>query len=126
MRKILASLLILSTALTAVPALAGRWDLADRSGANTRRPLMQRRQMEAPAPQHPAAEAPRFQPPNQGPEQAPAQAAAPQHPRSQPVDAARRAQQQYGGRVLSVSPSDGGYRVRLLRDGEVSVVTVPD
>jgi hypothetical protein len=123
MYKLLAILLILSTALSAAPAYAGRWDLADRGAGNTRHPLLQRRQMEAPAPQHPAAEAPRFQ---QQTQEQPAVQAAQQRPRSQPADAARRAQQQYGGRVLSVSPADSGYHVRLLRDGEVSVVTVPD
>jgi hypothetical protein len=34
--------------------------------------------------------------------------------------AARRAQQQNGGgRVLSVEPDGGGYRVKVLKDGEV-------
>jgi hypothetical protein len=42
-------------------------------------------------------------------------------------DAARRAQQlNGGGRVLSVYPSGSGYRVKLLKDGEVSVVDVPN
>jgi hypothetical protein len=36
------------------------------------------------------------------------------------AEAARRAQQQNGGgRVLSVDPEDGGYRVKVLKDGEV-------
>jgi hypothetical protein len=36
------------------------------------------------------------------------------------ADAARRAQQQNGGgRVLSVDPEGGGYRVKVLKDGEV-------
>jgi hypothetical protein len=40
-------------------------------------------------------------------------------------EAARRAQAQNGGgRVLSVEPSGNGYRVKLLRDGEVRVVHV--
>lgn len=35
-------------------------------------------------------------------------------------DAARRAQQRNGGgRVLSVDPENGGYRVKVLKDGEV-------
>lgn len=42
-------------------------------------------------------------------------------------DAARQAQRQYGGgKVLSVDPSGDGYRVKLLRDGDVRVVFVPD
>ncbi len=40
---------------------------------------------------------------------------------------ARRAQQENGGgRVLSVEPWDGGHRVKLLKDGEVRVLTVPE
>ena len=58
--------------------------------------------------------------------QAPANAAPPTAPRLSPGDAARRAQQQYGGRVLSVYPSAEGYRVKMLRDGEVTVVSVPN
>lgn len=42
-----------------------------------------------------------------------------------PNEAARMAQDQNGGgRVLSVEPSGNGYRVKLLRDGEVRVVYV--
>jgi len=43
-----------------------------------------------------------------------------------PSDAARVAQQQNGGgRVLSVDPGDRGYRVKLLKDGNVRIVYVP-
>lgn len=38
--------------------------------------------------------------------------------------AARRAQEQYGGRVLAVRPEGPGYRVKLLKDGEVRTVYV--
>lgn len=42
-----------------------------------------------------------------------------------PDEAARRAQQQNGGgRVLAVEPAGNGYRVKLLRDGEVRIVYV--
>lgn len=42
-----------------------------------------------------------------------------------PNEAARRAQRENGGgRVLSVEQSGDGYRVKLLRDGEVRVVHV--
>ncbi len=42
-----------------------------------------------------------------------------------PGEAAQRAQQiNGGGRVLSVEPAGDGYRVKLLRDGEVRVVFV--
>lgn len=41
--------------------------------------------------------------------------------------AARRAQEQNGGgRVLSVQPAEGGHRVKLLKNGEVRVLTVPE
>lgn len=42
-----------------------------------------------------------------------------------PGEAAQRAQHMNGGgRVLSVEPAGDGYRVKLLRDGEVRVVYV--
>lgn len=42
-----------------------------------------------------------------------------------PGEAAQRAQHlNGGGRVLSVEPAGDGYRVKLLRDGEVRVVYV--
>jgi hypothetical protein len=42
-------------------------------------------------------------------------------------DAAKRAQQMNGGgRVLSVDAVAGGHRVKLLKDGEVRIVFVPD
>lgn len=42
-----------------------------------------------------------------------------------PQEAARRAQAgNGGGRVLSVEPAGGGYRVKLLKDGEVRVVFI--
>lgn len=48
-------------------------------------------------------------------------------PRLSAGDAARQAQKQYGGgKVLSVDPSGNGYRVKLLRDGDVRVVFIPD
>lgn len=41
--------------------------------------------------------------------------------------AAREAQQRYGGgKVLSVDPTGDGYRVKLLRDGDVRVIFIPD
>lgn len=44
-----------------------------------------------------------------------------------PADAAREAQRRYGGgKVLSVDPAGGGYRVKLVRDGDVRVVFIPD
>ncbi|MEQ1439953.1 PepSY domain-containing protein [Fontimonas sp. SYSU GA230001] len=36
-----------------------------------------------------------------------------------PAEAARLAQRRYGGRVLAVEPEGRGYRVKLLRNGEV-------
>jgi hypothetical protein len=41
-------------------------------------------------------------------------------PQLSPSDAARQVQRRYGGRVLSVQPqAGGGYRIKLLKDGEV-------
>lgn len=46
-------------------------------------------------------------------------------PRLSPGEAARRAQSlNGGGRVLAVEPSEDGYRVKLLKNGEVSVVPI--
>ncbi|MCO6441913.1 MAG: hypothetical protein J5I81_12720 [Nitrococcus mobilis] len=45
-----------------------------------------------------------------------------------PAEAARRAQQRYGGRVLGVELARDGapyYRVKLLRNGNVRVVRIP-
>jgi hypothetical protein len=43
-----------------------------------------------------------------------------------PGDAARRAQQMNGGgRILSVDPNGPGYRVKVLKEGEVRVFAVP-
>ena len=43
-----------------------------------------------------------------------------------PSDAARIAQQQNGGgRVLAVERGDAGYRVKLLKNGDVRIVYVP-
>ena len=43
------------------------------------------------------------------------------------ADAARRAQQRNGGgRVLSVDPDGSGYRVKVLKDGEVRTHHVDD
>lgn len=39
-------------------------------------------------------------------------------------EAARRAQQQHGGRVLAVRPEGAGFRVKLLKDGEVRTVYI--
>lgn len=42
-----------------------------------------------------------------------------------PSEAAREAQRRHGGEILSVEPGmRGGYRVKLLVDGEVRFVTV--
>lgn len=42
-------------------------------------------------------------------------------------EAARRAQQiNGGGRVLSAEPAQGGWRVKLIKNGDVRIVFVPD
>jgi hypothetical protein len=42
------------------------------------------------------------------------------------AEAARIAQSQYGGRVLSVDPAGNGFRVKLLIDGEVRIVHITE
>lgn len=41
-----------------------------------------------------------------------------------PADAARQVQSLYGGRVLAVQPDSDGYRVKVLKDGEVRIYSV--
>jgi hypothetical protein len=41
-----------------------------------------------------------------------------------PSDAARQVQQRYGGRVLAVQVDGLGYRVKVLKDGEVRIYQV--
>jgi hypothetical protein len=126
MRTSRALILLLAIVVAAGPAQAARWSFGQRlaeRGAE-RRPLLSRRPIDnVPAQRQSNADRSRFSDatPPQQPMPAP-----PPRPRTLPGDAARRAQAQYGGRVLSVMPTEGGYRVRLLRDGEVSVVTVRD
>jgi hypothetical protein len=44
-----------------------------------------------------------------------------------PGEAARRAQQMNGGgRVLAVEQAQGGWRVKLIKNGDVRIVFVPD
>ncbi|MES0874270.1 PepSY domain-containing protein [Sinimarinibacterium thermocellulolyticum] len=46
-------------------------------------------------------------------------------PRLSPADAAREVQRRHGGRVLSVQERrDGGYRVKILKDGEVRIYEI--
>jgi hypothetical protein len=85
-----------------------------------RQPVLQAPQRSAPPPPPAQNFVPRSEPPPSF------NAPQPAAPRLSPGDAARRAQQQYGGRVLSVYPAGDGYRVKMLRDGEVSVVSVPN
>ncbi len=48
----------------------------------------------------------------------------PTAPQISPAEAARQVQRQHGGRVLSVQPQGGGYRVKVLKDGEVRMYVV--
>ena len=41
-----------------------------------------------------------------------------------PSEAARQVQRRHGGRVLSVQPDGAGYRVKVLKDGEVRIFQV--
>ncbi|HZR36694.1 MAG TPA: hypothetical protein VFA75_15100 [Nevskia sp.] len=104
MRKPLATLALL-LALALQPALAGGWGHREQQRPPPRPPEPPR-QMYAPQPMRP-------------------QNWAPQN-RMSSGQAAQRAQQlNGGGRVLAVDPSDSGYRVRVLKDGEVRSVYVP-
>ncbi len=46
------------------------------------------------------------------------------HPAFSPADAARQVQSLYGGRVLAVQQDSNGYRVKVLKDGEVRIYSV--
>ncbi len=46
------------------------------------------------------------------------------HPSLSSADAARQVQSLYGGRVLAVQQDSNGYRVKVLKDGEVRIYSV--
>jgi hypothetical protein len=95
-------------ALALAPALAGGWG--------------QRQERHAPPPPPRQVYAPR---PPPEPPRLPQQPGWQGHPMSS-GQAAQRAQQiNGGGRVLAVDPAQSGYRVRVLKDGEVRSVYVP-
>jgi len=113
MRTRLAILLLL-TGLALQPALGGGWG-------------RQEPRREPPRPQQFRAPPPQMQ---QRPPQMQMQMQMQQRPQEmRPFsrdDAARRAQQMNGGgRVLAADPAEGGYRVRVLKNGEVRSVYVP-
>lgn len=85
-----------------------------------------------PAPPRPPAAVPRGQAPSpplpqrQPPPQISRPEFPPPRPSLSPGEAAQRAQQiNGGGRVLAVEPAENGYRVRVLKNGEVRSVFVP-
>ncbi|HEX4895821.1 MAG TPA: hypothetical protein VFV11_05765 [Solimonas sp.] len=41
-----------------------------------------------------------------------------------PEDAAREVQRRHGGRILAVQPDGAGYRVRVLKNGEVRIYQI--
>ena len=112
-----AFLIVLLAALSSQPLLAGGWGRHDE-----RRPPPPPR-FQAQRPPQPAfggGQRPLAQPP---PRQLPPP---PQYRPLSGGEAAHRAQQlNGGGRVLAVDPADSGYRVRVLKDGEVRSVYVP-
>lgn len=114
MRTRLATLLILA-GLALQPALAGGWG---HRGERRPPPPPPRQQFRPPEPQRqPQIFAPPQQPRPQNFQQ--------QRPVSRD-EAIRRAQQMNGGgRVLAADPAESGYRVRVLKDGEVRSVYVP-
>lgn len=112
MRTRLAILLLL-TGLALQPALAGGWGGRHEE---RREPPRQQPQYRPQPQRQPQMFAPQQRPPNFPPQ-------------GRPVsrdDAMRRAQQMSGGgRVLAADPAESGYRVRVLKDGEVRSVYVP-
>lgn len=121
MRTPLAALILL-TGLALSSAQAGGWARHEE-----RRPP-------PPPPRQQYHPPPQYRPPPEPPHQQQMFAPPPQqHPNFVPPgpgvsreDAMRRAQQMNGGgRVLAADPADSGYRVRVLKDGEVRSVYVP-
>ncbi|MDR3414711.1 MAG: hypothetical protein P4L83_00860 [Nevskia sp.] len=118
-------LILLLAGLACQPALAGPWGRHD-----------DRRPPDRPQPRfEPQRPQPRFEPqrpPAYGPPPqrgGPPGAQMPPQQQFRPIstgEAAHRAQQiNGGGRVLAVDPADSGYRVRVLKNGEVRSVYVP-
>ena len=102
-------------ALALPPALAGGWGRQER-----REPPRQQQQRQM-APQ---MYGPRQEPMRPPPGPPPGWQGRP--PMMSNGQAAQRAQQiNGGGRVLAVDPAQNGYRVRVLKDGEVRSVYVP-
>lgn len=98
-------------ALAVPPVLAGGWG-------------HERREPPRPPPQQRQMYAPRQEPPRMPPQAPPGWQGRP--PVMSSGQAAQRAQQiNGGGRVLAVDPAQSGYRVRVLKDGEVRSVYVP-
>lgn len=107
MRTRLATLLLLA-GLALQPALAGGWQHREERREPPRPPPQQMRPPEPPRQQM-------FAPPQR-----------PQGPGVSRDEAMRRAQQMNGGgRILAADPAESGYRVRVLKDGEVRSVYVP-
>ncbi len=111
MRTRLVTLLLLA-GLALQPAMAGPWGHQE-----------QRREPPRPQQQHMQQQMRPPEPPRQQ------MFAPPQRPQGQGVsrdEAMRRAQQMNGGgRILAADPAESGYRVRVLKDGEVRSVYVP-
>ena len=126
MRTRLATLCLLA-ALALQPALAGGWGQREERREPPRQqrmpepPRQQPRQYEQrPEPQRQMYEPPRqmYEPPRQN--------YPPPNRGMSSGQAAERAQQlNGGGRILAVDPAQSGYRVRVLKDGEVRSVYVP-
>jgi hypothetical protein len=116
------NLLIMAAALAIQPAWAHGHDDRRAAPGLMQQPQFQHdpRQLQPQYPaQYPRAPAAAF-----GPRSEP-QFARPQNEFS-PGDAARRAQQMNGGgRILAVDPNGPGYRVKVLKEGEVRVIAVP-
>jgi len=116
MRTRLLTLLLLA-GLALQPAMAGPWGHQEQR-REPPRPQQQQQQQHMQQPQMRPPEPPRQQ--MFAPQQRP------QGPGVSRDEAMRRAQQMNGGgRILAADPAESGYRVRVLKDGEVRSVYVP-
>jgi hypothetical protein len=117
MRTRLVTLLLLA-GLALQPALAGPWGHHEQRREPPRPPPPQQQQ-------HMQQQMRPPEPPRQQ-MFAPPQQQRPQGPGVSRDEAMRRAQQMNGGgRILAADPAESGYRVRVLKDGEVRSVYVP-
>jgi len=127
MRRAIVISLIVLCGLSLQPAQAGpgwgRVEAGRREFGRPEPPRFQRPPRPPPRPGPGAGERP---PEAEGPKAGQTHADGPAGRSMAPPEAAQRARQiNGGGRVLAVEPADNGYRVRILKDGEVRSLYVP-